>query len=394
MPPRTLSQSGSVFLDCVRFATALVVVLGHLGRFFPVSRRLDAFTRLAHIAVCIFFVLSGFVIRMIVNTRVGSMREFLIDRASRIYSVTVPALGLTLLFEAAARLGNPGRYAVLSDPFSWSHVPLQMFTNLTFTAQAWGYETNPLSNSPFWSLSFECVYYVLFALLFFGAKRTSTRLSIALVCLVSGPAIVLLFPTWLLGCLLYDCYIWLDGKSAGIAIASGLLLLVFGGAAIFRHGLVWLLTVTDDAHRTAWLQAIMPNAVRSRFGDSTGVLPWLSRFSVSFYVAAIIVFVWMLWTLLLLDRFAPNCPEAVAGKLRWIAEGTFALYLLHLPLLLMISCLLPAPLKYPYLWVLLVIVFCILLSRPFDKLKQTMRRTMRRVFPADARVESRATARP
>ena len=56
----------------------MVVFLGHLGRFFPAEARFD---RLTHIAVCVFFVLSGFVIRMIVKTRISSMRDFLIDRA-------------------------------------------------------------------------------------------------------------------------------------------------------------------------------------------------------------------------------------------------------------------------------------------------------------------------
>jgi peptidoglycan/LPS O-acetylase OafA/YrhL len=378
MKPRTLSQSGSAFLDCVRFGTAIVVFLGHLGRFFPAVAR---FARLTHIAVCVFFVLSGFVIRMIASTRIGSMRDFLIDRASRIYSVTVPALCLTVVFEGIGRLVNPVRYFALADPFRWSHIPLQFLTNLTFTAQSWGYETNPLSNSPFWSLSFECVYYLLFGLLFYGMKRLSTRFLVLLVMLLAGPATVLLFPTWLMGCLLYDTYIWLDQKRYGIPLATGLLFSTLGLMGIFRHPIGWLLNQTDAPHRIVWLQTVIPLTMRNRLADSNGVLPWLSRFSLSYYIASVVVFVVMLWVLLTLDRYMPKLPEMIWTKLRWIAEGTFSLYLLHLPLLMMISCLLGGQPKYPYLWSFFAVSVCILLSRPFERLKVAMRRGLRIAFP-------------
>jgi peptidoglycan/LPS O-acetylase OafA/YrhL len=378
MAPRRLSQSGSMFLDCLRFGTAMVVFLGHLTRFFPSAADFGRFT---HIAVSIFFVLSGFVIRMIVRTRVGTMRDFLIDRASRIYSVLAPALVLTLLFEGLARLASPAAYAKASDHFLWTHVPLQFLTNLTFTAQSWGYETNPLSNSPFWSLSFECVYYILFALLFFGRHRLSMWLLALLVTALAGPAILLLFPTWLIGCVLYDTYIWLDRKPNAVPLSSSLLVVVFGLMFVFRHALGRLLIATDEPHRTAWLSSVLHPSIAHRFADSAGTVPWLSRFSFSFYVASIVVFIVMLWALLTIDRFAPNVPEAVAGKLRWVAEGTFSLYLLHLPILILLSALTAGAPTHPYLWSIPIVVFCILLSQPFNRLKNAMRKALSGATP-------------
>jgi len=401
MKPRTLSQSGSVFLDCVRFGTAMVVFAGHVGRYFSAKADLDQMdvwlgargisihsgdfiAHLLHVAVCVFFVLSGFVIRMILQTRVTTMQDFLIDRASRIYSVTAPALLLTLLLEGVSRAVNPALYLVLAEPFRRSQVPLQLLTNLTFTAQCWGYETNPLSNSPFWSLSFECIYYLLFALLFFGARRGWVRVTIVLVMLLAGPSIVLLFPTWLLGCLLYDVYIRLDAKPYAVALASGLLAVVLGGGFAFRHWIVWLLNVTEAPERTAWLGRVVPAPLQRSFGDSNGVLPWLSRFSLSYYAAAVIVFAVMLWTLLTLDRFLPHVPRAFAATLRWIAEGTFSLYLLHVPLLMLVACVVPAADSHRYFWCCAVVCACIMLSQPFDRLKKAMRRGLHRTFPESA----------
>ena len=401
MRARTLSQSGSVFLDCVRFGTAMVVFVGHIGRYFSAKAdldRMDAWlavrgvvihsgdfiAHLLHIAVCVFFVLSGFVIRMITQTRVTTMREFLIDRASRIYSVTAPALCLTLLLEAVSRATNPALYLALAEPFRWQQVPLQFVTNLTFTAQCWGYETNPLSNSPFWSLSFECIYYLLFALLLFGAKRASVRVAVALVMLLAGPSIVLLFPTWLLGCLLYDVYIRLDAKTYGVALATALLAAFLAAGFGARYWIGWLLNATEAPERSVWLAKVVPAAVQRTFADSNGVLPWLSRFSLSYYAAAIVVFVVMLWALLMLDRFVPHVPRRLAAALRWIAEGTFSLYLLHVPLLMLIACVVPAANAHRYLWCSAVVGVCILLSQPFSRLKLAMRRGLRHAFAAGA----------
>jgi peptidoglycan/LPS O-acetylase OafA/YrhL len=388
MQPRKLTQSGSTFLDCVRFGTALIVFLGHLALIIPATGR---FAPWAHIAVCIFFVLSGFVIRMITKSRLGTMRDFLIDRASRIYSVVLPGLVVTVICEAISNRVNPQKYAELASaapPFLWSHIPLQMLTNLTFTAQCWGYETNPLTNTPFWSLSFECVYYVLFALIAYGGARRVKWAWFALVFLAAGPSIALLFPTWLAGCLLYDLYAWLDTKRWAVECVTLIVALVGAAAWVFRRAIDDFMVSTDLPHRTAWLQQFFSPAMRHRLADYTGNVPWLSRFSTSFYVAAVLVFLVMLWWLVTIDRCLPRIPLVLSANLRWVAEGTFTLYLLHLPLLTLIACCFNGRPRAPWLWASAVVVFCVALSRALDSLKWAMRRWLRQLFPPGA------TARP
>ena len=99
-----LSRGGSVLLDLLRFGAACTVLLSHFGH--PgISVGFPDLTAAGHLAVAVFFVLSGFVIRYATSTREASAREYLIDRTSRIYSVVAPALALTVICELAA-LGN------------------------------------------------------------------------------------------------------------------------------------------------------------------------------------------------------------------------------------------------------------------------------------------------
>jgi len=382
MKRRALTQSGSTFLDVVRFGAAFVVFLGHLGAIIPSAAQ---FTHLAHIAVCIFFVLSGFIIRMVVTNRVTTMKDFLIDRASRIYSVAIPALALTLLCAALSTLVNPAGWGVSEELSSWSHVPLQVLTNLTFTAQIWGYETVPIFNSPFWSLSFECIYYLLFALMFFRWDSKSVRVIFFLLLFAAGPAIVFLFPIWLLGCLLYDVYLWLDDKPYAWLLTSCLFLAVMLFAIFNWAFLGHLLVVTDLPHRTAWLQGFFSPSARHFFADSTGEVPWLLRASFSFYIAGIISSVSMLWALVTIDRFCPKIPRSIATTIRWVAEGTFALYLLHLPLILLTISLSGGHPIFPYATTALIGTACIVASRWFDRLKTAMRQRLHRAFPARAK---------
>ena len=54
-------------------------------------------------AVCVFFVLSGFVMRYVTVTRVTTGRAYWIDRVSRMYSVVIPALLFTVRWSGARR---------------------------------------------------------------------------------------------------------------------------------------------------------------------------------------------------------------------------------------------------------------------------------------------------
>ncbi|MEO6910356.1 MAG: acyltransferase family protein [Edaphobacter sp.] len=103
---RPLTAAGSMALDIVRFAAALAVAFGHLtGESFSIGWQYRL--GLALDGVAIFFVLSGFVIRLVTTARVVDARDYVIDRASRIYSVVLPAIALTLLVVLVLHIGPP-----------------------------------------------------------------------------------------------------------------------------------------------------------------------------------------------------------------------------------------------------------------------------------------------
>src|SRR5580698_1384155 len=106
---------------------------------------------LGDIAVPVFFVLSGFVIRYVTRTREATAREYFIDRASRIYSVVLPAMVFTLVVSGVCFLVD--RDSFMRDwGATFNHPTTRILFNLLFVSQAWGHNTIPFLNLPFWSL--------------------------------------------------------------------------------------------------------------------------------------------------------------------------------------------------------------------------------------------------
>jgi peptidoglycan/LPS O-acetylase OafA/YrhL len=340
-----LSSVGSVLLDVLRFGAACTVLLSHFANpgvsvGFP---DVTAITTAGHLAVAVFFVLSGFVIRYVTLTREATAKEYLIARTSRIYSVVAPALAITVFCEFAAWKISPQYYALIGQPFPWSDVPLQIGANLIFQAQDWGYGIIPLSNAPFWSLSFECLYYAIYGL-FFYRIRGRVPLSFLLF-LCAGPSIVLMFPVWLLGCLAFDAYRKLSASWMGIGISSGVFasmsLVLFSARGRIREFLV----ATNEVHRTAWLTRLLLRVPHHRLVLSGGQVPWLTNASASFFVVGFATAVFTCWALLSLDALRVEIPAAVVRSIRLIADSTFVLYLLHVPLLIAVVCTLGRPIR-------------------------------------------------
>jgi peptidoglycan/LPS O-acetylase OafA/YrhL len=228
---RHLGRNTSVLLDVVRFFAAAVVATTHLSTFVLSKPLLPGES--ANAAVCIFFVLSGFVIRFVTVTRETDATEYWIDRTSRIYSVVAPTLALTVLFESAAFLFNPAAYHGFAQHYVWTQVPAQLLTNVTFTSGYWGYGASPLSNLPFWSLTYECVYYVLY-----GLMRYTTRLRwflVPAILLLAGPSIALLFIVWWMGVLLFEAYSLLSQTRRGSGIAALLPSQVYLSVSCFEN---------------------------------------------------------------------------------------------------------------------------------------------------------------
>lgn len=199
VPNSSLSASFSLYLEAVRAVSTLVVVLGH-GKFFyaPVSAFCDRFHP-GRDAVIAFFILSGYVISWCATERDGDWQRYALQRATRVYSVALPAVVFSLLAAVfiAAWNGTPPDYPLEK---LWLYVPLY----LGFLGNLWSLAETPPHNFPYWSLNFEVGYYVLFGALVFG-RGWARWLLCAVVALVLGPAILALAPLWGAGVLLQRC---------------------------------------------------------------------------------------------------------------------------------------------------------------------------------------------
>lgn len=193
-----MNKQFSTSLDALRLVAALVVFLGHLSHPRFTGDILSIFRGIEHDAVIVFFVLSGYVISYVVKNKDSTFQKYLTSRFSRLYSVVIPAICLTIIADSIGLAFNPSLYdGIYADSYSL----IRVTSNILFVQEFWGASVRFFSNGPFWSLSYEFSYYILFAFYFYfsGYKRV---ICLLLGCLIVGPYILLLAPVWLLGVLI------------------------------------------------------------------------------------------------------------------------------------------------------------------------------------------------
>jgi len=98
----------SLYLDVLRFGAAFAVFTSHFGRFSGgMLWQMEPYGRTG---VMVFFVLSGFVIAWVTETRERSIDEYALSRVARLYSVIVPAFILTAVVDHVGMAINPALY--------------------------------------------------------------------------------------------------------------------------------------------------------------------------------------------------------------------------------------------------------------------------------------------
>lgn len=316
-------------------------------------------------SVSVFFILSGFMIRYITRVKYGDLRRYTVDRVARIYSVVLPTLALTILFDVLASHFNHDYYAVnfggntshgvigslLSH--TWAQGTLHILLSVTMLSQSWFHNSSPLSNSPFWSLCYECVYYALFGIALYlrGIKRV---IGWIVVFLLIGPTIFLMFPIWLLGCAAYDLY--RDGVLAKNSVlkllASSLLSIagVHGSRAIIQH------------FHADWF--------------------YIGRVAPTMDIVAILTVAILTPLCIATRNFQISEQHLVVRCIRRFAAATFPLYLIHFPLFVLLAAVIPYP--HASLWSKLLLLVAALslslvLAGPCDSLKDYLRKNL---FPA------------
>ena len=221
----TTHRQMDVHLNLIRGLAVLGVVLGHARNIFFVSYS-DSSSFLVKLfvlsagfgtqMVMVFFVLSGYCIAasILYEKNTWTWSKYLINRFVRLYVVLAPALLLTLFWDylgifisqnGAIYQGLGPQNVVSNDVLK--NINFSVFLGNFFFLQdiftpCFG------SNTPLWSLSYECWYYIAFPLLLliFSASASLNKKLLYVFLLVSIAYVfwvfIYLFPVWLFGAFL------------------------------------------------------------------------------------------------------------------------------------------------------------------------------------------------
>lgn len=301
-----INRPMSVWLDLIRGLAALAVVIGHAVQLRIYTGPFPFTIMFQKNAVVVFFVLSGMVIAASVDRDRKTLSSFALARISRIVPVALGAIAFSLTV-AALDVALPGVPVHIED-LKWADGGETLLAILFLSeSHTSGYPPN----APYWSLCYEVWFYVLFAAATYltGANRAVWLLLLAAV---AGPNILLLLPVWLLGVVLIRLPL-----ARRVPLGLALAFLLLGFAALFA----------------------IPGWAMSGFGLLRQVAPWSlghSLYAVTDLVLALAIAA-ALAGLRTLSGQGWVLPERAEPMIRWGANMSFSLYLLHWPLLKLVN---------------------------------------------------------
>ncbi|MBB5019754.1 peptidoglycan/LPS O-acetylase OafA/YrhL [Chitinivorax tropicus] len=356
-----MNRHFSLYLDLLRLLAALAVLLSHANMRSLVETSLLP-QSFGHNAVIVFFLLSGYVIAYVADTKENTARTYWISRLARIYSVALPATLLAPIMDWAGSQFAPAFYA--GDVTTHDYGLIRIAASLTFTNELWLISIMPFSNSAYWSLCYEMAYYLLFSIWSFApAHRRWPWLGLA--ALVIGPKILLLAPIWLLGVVLYH---WRAGHR--IAKTAGWLLWLGSLAGILAYQW-WDIGKILSKHTEQWLGTWLYTRLH------------FSKHFLGDYLLALIISASFLGFRAIADQFA-GCFKYAGGAIRQASSYTFSIYLFHLPILFFWHMAIPGDRRHItyYLMIVFITLVCtILLGRVTEQQKDQLKKWLNAYLP-------------
>jgi peptidoglycan/LPS O-acetylase OafA/YrhL len=351
-----MNRTTSLYLDIIRPLAALAVLLYHAGDQNLTGGQLKFMASAGFQAVDVFFVLSGFVIAHVYATKERDARSYFISRAARIYSVAIPVLILVAILDAIGLRENP---AIYQGPFQ-AFTPGLMIRSVFFIGEQWSAHRFPGSDGPYWSLGFEIWYYVAFAACVF-IPRPGRWLAAAAVLIFIGPKVALMFPAWLMGVATYHiCRGQHLSKGAG-----GLLFAVSIGLMVGFQ--------------------FVPHSPLQQFA-AVSLAPERLASTVRDYCVAAMFCMNIIGFVAISDSFA-GWLEPHAKGIRWVAGGTFSIYLAHLPIMHVLAAISPWPASSAATLMLLLVVTpiaCMGFAEISERRKSTWRQLIDHFIPGES----------
>ncbi len=322
----SINRPFSVYLDAVRFLAAVLVYLWHSNQRFLIESVLPA-SNFGHSSVIVFFVLSGFVIAYVTDTKESTLSTYAASRISRVFSVAIPAIVITLVLDAIGRGIDPEIYG----GYPYDRFLARIGGSLLMTNEVWLISITSFSNVPYWSICYEWWYYVTFAMMVFLPPRIGTFATTATM-LIIGPKLILLAPIWWMGVLLYR---WRLPLKLSVTTSWAFVVISVVGIVAFHSFGIYPMT-------GEWLQGVIG-------GDLHRSLTFSKNFPADYLLGALVFL-----------NFAGmrNVAAAAGGALmsierpvRFLASYTFTLYLLHQPLFLFWAAVVRGNPEAPWYWV-------------------------------------------
>jgi peptidoglycan/LPS O-acetylase OafA/YrhL len=304
---RDLNGFPSIFLDALRFAAAIIVFITHARAIWYPQNADDMFwSNISHGAVVIFFVLSGFVIAHTTSRNNRGFKEYTIARLSRLYSIFLPAILITLAVNIITAFNNPN----VLEPFKQSNTWLRYACSIFYCNEIWFLSSAPKLNGPIWSLSYEFWYYAIFGTFFYKKAGIKGFIIPIILCLIAGPKILLLMLMWLLGWLVY--YFQTPRIKEITAWIFVVILLM-----ISIYLMIYLPSMPFSVHEKP--------------------LFWAGKFISDWIVS---IFVALALCILPKGRIHSIAESRNVKMFRKLANLTFPIYVLHFPILVMMEALL------------------------------------------------------
>lgn len=307
-----MNREVSAYLDCARILAAVLVVFDHVQLNW--GGIWHFFVPLGSEAVAVLFVISGFVISYASSERETNMKDYLLSRAARLYSILIPSLLLCLFLDFAGEHFMPHYYANSWPPLDPKIDQIfEGLYSLTFLGSSWGGlgwalggTAWPGSMAPYWTLPFEVTYYLVFGAAWYlrGWRRL---LMLVVVCAITGPAGLVFLPLWLIGVVTHRLHLAMK-----LSVATGRTMCV-----------------------VAILIGLAANSIAEHsgftFGFSNDVLALWPYYAVGLWFALLTIGF----------SFSGLIISNTIGWMRWWAGASATLYLVHFPLGRFINGLLP-----------------------------------------------------
>jgi len=342
----------SIVLDGVRVLAALVVLAGHMVNFHLYTGPYPFERSAQHVAVMVFFVLSGLVIAHSVQVRPVTAGEYAAARIARIVPMAVVAVAFSLVIS----LYGTWIGISFSEP---APSPANVLLPLLFLSES-AFGRGLVWNPPFWSLAYEAMYYALFGAAVFAGGRMRWLL-VAIVTLIAGMKVLLLLPVWLIGVLLAR-----RGHRWTANLPGGLCLIVLGASVV--------LVAAEHAAGATRLLCAMLDQPQDQLG--------FSRQAITDLFAGMGVALCFMGLKPLAQRIGGTL-ERWRRPIRVAADLSFPVYILHLPILVLLSAYGMHAGLNPLIaagMLALIIALCAAIAAPVDRRTAGLRASLNRWF--------------